>query len=245
MIKKNHVLIPIISILIIFVFFGCTHFQSNVVPIKQPSAYPNHVNVDGLIVAIEPLRDVEALKQQFGVDLSNADVLPVKLIVKNEGDHEVEIDSTQIFGLLADGTMYNAYQLDQATGRIRHSEIGKEMAVGAAIGAAAGIVAGAAAGAAIGAAAGGGSDSVALGAAIGGGVGGVSGGVVGATERGDAISAKIRRELRRLDWGDRVIYPGKLIYGFLFFSRKDYQKIDINIFDIMTNKTTVVSLPLY
>lgn len=220
----------LISILIpIFLIAGCATFQANVTSFKDPSVYSNHVNLDGVIVACEILDTKETSKRQFNVDLNAIGVLPVRLIVKNDSKSEVEVDRAQVFGFLADGSIYNTFALRQSIQKIRNSEIGKGMANGAIAGA----VAMGALGAGIGAAAGGGdSGATATGAAIGGSVGALAGGAAGA----DSIAEYIHKEMWYLDWGDKAIYPGYLENAFIFLPKADYERIEVGVFNISKNK---------
>ena len=207
---------------------GCATFKANVTSFRSPADYPNHVNLSGLIIACEVLNTPEASKRQFNVDLNAIGVLPVRLIVKNDSQSEIEIDRSQIFGILSDGSMYNTYALHQSIDRIRSSEIGKGMAAGAV----AGTVVLGAAGAGIGAATGGDSNSAGTGAAIGGTAGALGGAAAGA----DSIAEYIHKEMWYLDWGDKAVYPGYLLNGFIFLPKAEYQRIEIGVFNISKSK---------
>lgn len=226
----------VLTLLCIISLVGCATFKANVTSFRSPADYPNHVNLNGLIIACEVLNTPEASKEQFNVDLNAIGVLPVRLIVKNDSQSEAEIDRSQIFGILADGSMYNTYALHQSIDRIRGSEIGKGMAAGAVAGA---VVLGAA-GAGIGAAAGGDSNSAGTGAAIGGTVGALSGGAAGA----DSIAEYIHKEMWYLDWGDKAVYPGYLLNGFIFLPKAEYQRIEIGVFNISKSKMEKVVINL-
>ncbi len=215
---------------------GCATFQANVTSFRPPTDYANHVNLNGLVIACEVLGSPELSKRQFNVDLNAIGVLPVRLIVKNDSQTEAEIDRSQIFGVLSDGSLYNTYALHQSINKIRGSEIGKGMANGAIAGA---LIMGAA-GAGIGAAAGGDSNSAGTGAAI----GGTMGALGGAAEGADSIAEYIHKEMWYLDWGDKAIYPGYLINGFIFLPKADYQKLEIGVFNISKSKMEKVTISL-
>lgn len=192
---------------------GCApEFQPQITPIKDPSAYRITHSEDGLSVGFHFL-SVEEQKEHFGVDMSRADVVPVRVVVRNDSRREYFLDAGQVFGRTSSGDLYPVYRLDQSIERIRRSEVGRSMAKGAAAGIAVGILVGAASGAAVGGLSGGsGTDGAQVGAAGGAVVGGISGAGVSA----DATSQAIKRELRKVDWGSRVVYPGRLEHGFLF-----------------------------
>ena len=111
----------------------------------------------------------EKSSRVFGTDLKAADILPVHLIVSNNGSQEYEIDASQIFALADSGEYYPALNLSQAAQRVRESSIGTTVASSAALDAFVGAAAGAATGAGAGHAAGNTGRGAGAGAAIGGG----------------------------------------------------------------------------
>src|SRR3546814_2796351 len=138
--------------------------------------------------------------------MTDADVVPLRIGVRNDSQNEFYIKAEQFFGRSPNGDLYPAYRLDQTISRVRESEVGKAMASGAVAGVVVGAAIGAAAGAAIGGAIDGGSGA-AQGAAIGAATGGTAGGVSGAIGYADNVSRQIAVELRKIDWGNRVVYP--------------------------------------
>lgn len=216
---------------------GCAApLRTTVAPFRPPESYPSSTQIEGLVLAVDPVDTEEHSTRIFGTDLRSAEILPLHLIVRNTGSHEFEINAAQIFGITTGGEFAGAYTLQQASQQVRESSIGTTAATGLAVGA----LAGAAAGAAIGAAAGGG-EGAATGAAVGGAVGGV-GGVAEGTS--DTITHRFKRELAAHDFGDRVIAPGNIEHGFVYLKWQPYTSIRIKVFDITTNKVHEIHLPL-
>lgn len=205
--------------------------ETNVVPIATPADGAASYQGDGLQVAIAPLTAEEQVAQ-FNVEMTRADVLPFRVVARNDSGDEYYIQADQVFGRTVNGDLFPAYRLDQTIERIRRSEVGEAMAGGAATGMIVGAVVGAAAGAAIGGAVGGG-DSAGQGAAIGAATGGTSGGLSGAAGAADETSRRIARELRKIDWGDRVVYPAHIEHGFLFMKPGvPYQALEVLLYNV-------------
>lgn len=204
-------------------FAGCATFEEKVTPIRTPEDYYWHTEAGEVVIACEILKSAEQSKAQFNVDLNKKGILPVKLIVKNKGKEGVEIDRSQIFGVLNDGSMFNAYALHQSIERVEQGEISR----GAIKGAGKGAVVGAVAGAALGAVGGDSSD-------VGGmaGVGAVMGGFMGAAIGADSLACYIPEKLHYLSWEKRRIPPGYLVSGFIFLPKADYVQLKIGVLNL-------------
>lgn len=234
---RSNVLATSVALGLFLIGAGCAApLRTTVAPFRPPESYPSSTQIEGLVLAVDPVDTEEHSTRIFGTDLRTAEVLPLHLIVRNAGTHEFEINAAQIFGMTANGEFAGAYTLHQASQRVRESSIGTTAATGLAVGA----LAGAAAGAAIGGAAGGG-EGAATGAAVGGAVGGV-GGVAEGTS--DTITSRFKRELAAQDFGDRVIAPGNIEHGFVYLTWQPYTSVRIKVFDITTNKVHEVQLPI-
>lgn len=221
---------------------GCaSQFQANITPIKSPMSYAASYERDGLQIGfhmLPPSKQVE----HFGVDMTRADVVPIRVVVRNDSDNEFYIQAEQTFGRTPNGDLYPAYRLDQSIERIRRSEIGRAMARGAIAGILVGAAVGAAAGAAIGEAA---ADSAGEGAAIGAAIAGTSGGLAGAGASADATSRAIRKELRKVDWGSRVVYPGRIEHGFLFMKPGvPYEALEVLLYNVNERASERINVSL-
>lgn len=223
---------------------GCGKpIQTNIVPIKDPSSYASAYSQDGLQIAFEMLSPEQQV-EQFNIDMTDADVVPIRIIVRNDSQNEFYIKAEQVYGKTANGDLYPAYQLDQTIQRVRGSEVGKAMATGAIAGVLIGAAAGAAAGAAIGGAVDGGSGAAA-GAAIGGATGGTVGGASGAVGYADSVSRQIAIELRKVDWGGKVVYPGHIEHGFIFMKPGvAYEALEVLIYNVNERRNDRVAIAL-
>lgn len=215
---------------------GCATFQDMVTPIRPPADYYTHTDVGGVIIAVEVLSTPEQSRAQFNTDLGRIGILPIKLIVKNNSGQSVQIDRSQIFGVLNDGSMFNSYALHQSIERIR----GAETAKGAVKGAGAGAAVGAIAGAALGAVSGGDSRDVGRMA----GTMGVMGGFMGAVVGGDSIASYIPKKMHYLDWGKRNIRPGYLISGFIFLPKNNYAQLKIAVLNTVEDRVSETAIGL-
>lgn len=74
---------------------------------------------------------------------------------------------------------------------------------------------------------------VLVGAAVGAATLGTAGGLAGAGAAMDSTSRAIKKELRKVDWGDRVVYPGRIEHGFLFMKPgAPYEALDMSIYNV-------------
>jgi outer membrane lipoprotein SlyB len=217
--------------------------QTNIVPIKNPMGYASALEKDGLQIGFDTLSPSDQV-EQFNVDMTNADVVPIRVVVRNDSQDEFYIKAEQIFGRTSNADLYPAYRLDQTIERIRQSEVGKAMASGAVAGVLVGAAIGAAAGAAIGGAVDG-SSGAGQGAALGAATGGTAGGISGAVGYADAVSRQIAVELRKVDWGNRVVYPGHIEHGFLFMKPGvAYEAIEVLIYNVNQRKNERIAVSL-
>ncbi|HOX54149.1 MAG TPA: hypothetical protein PLC32_01715 [Candidatus Omnitrophota bacterium] len=228
--KKN-----LIFLFCIFILIGCATMKNKPTSFLAPENNPHRVNYNGAIIACETLDTAEASKKQFNIDFNAKKILPVRLIVRNSGQQDIRIISSQVFGVLADGSFYNALTLDQSLQDIGLLENVKGSARGAAVGSLVGATAGAAGGAIFGK----NSSSTATGAAI----GGVAGAVIGGAGGKESIATYLDREMQDLAWVDRVVFPGYIMNGFIFLPKADYQKIELGILN-SANKMERVTINL-
>jgi hypothetical protein len=201
---------------------------------------PNAQRVAGLLVAADVLDTPEKSSRVFGTDLATADILPIQLIVENQGLDEFEIDASQIFGVSV-LEYFPAFNLSQAAQRVRESSIGTTVAGQAVLGAIAGAAAGAAIGAAVGGSGGNAGAGAATGAAIGSATGLASGAASGASDR---YTHQFRHELAAQDFGQRVVYRGDLHQGFIYLQRQPYSALRVKIANISQRTAQVLEIPI-
>lgn len=219
-------------------FAGCAApLKTDTVSFLPPSSYPGAMNIDGLDVAIVPVYSIEKSVETFGTDLKEANIIPFHLIVENNGSKEFEINNKQIFGISGNGEYTVAYNLNKAAEHVRSSSIGTTAVTNAVAGA----VVGVAAGAAIGAAAGHVNDNTSQGAETGAVIGGAAGATSGAASGlSDSYTVKFKKELANLAFEDRVVYPGDIQQGFIYFKWQNYKKLRIKLFNITDNKVDTI-----
>jgi len=181
----------------------------------------------GLSIGADVLSDTERCKQNFGVDLNRAGVLPVQLIYTNTGNHVYNIQRGQIFAVDYDNNMWQALTTEQATGRIAGSEVGQDLLRGAGKGALIGGAGGVALGAALGAAMG----DAGKGAMIGAAAGGIGGGAYGAVHEKSKVEKVVNRDVMSKALQDQQVAPGYTVNGFIFLPKGNYHRIEINVFD--------------
>ncbi|UJS18489.1 MAG: hypothetical protein L3J17_05380 [Candidatus Jettenia sp.] len=222
------------SILIVLILSGCASpLKTDTVSFEPLSSYKNKQEIDSLEIAVVPVDSLEKSKEIFGTDLKSANILPIHLIVQNNGKKEFEINHQQIFGITPDGKYTVAYTLNKTAEHVRKSSIGTTAVAGAVAGTLAGAAIGAGIGAGIGYAGGDASTGVATGAIIGGTAGAATGTAVGLS---DSFTVKFKQELANLAFEDKVIFPRDIQQGFIYLKWASYNKIRIKLFDITDNK---------
>lgn len=200
-------LLPLIS---------CTSYKSQEVPFRLPAAAANMQVVAGAQVAAEGFADEGEAKKLFGFNIRDAGLLPVQVIVDNQGSHGLTVVPEQTFLIDADGNMWNLLDRRTAYQRVEKSSeyarIGKGAGRGGMLGAAGGAVVGAALGILTG-------EDVGTAATKGAAVGGAGGAVIGGTQSATSPEAgrEISRDLANKELENRTMQPGMLARGFLFF----------------------------
>jgi len=181
----------------------------------------------GLSIGADVLSDTERCKQNFGVDLNRAGVLPVQLIYTNTGNHVYNIQRGQVFAVDYDNNMWQALTTEQATDRIAGSEVGQDLLRGAGKGALIGGAGGAVLGAALGAALGDAGKGAMLGAAA----GGIGGGAYGAVHEKSKVEKVVNQDVMSKSLQDQQVAPGYTVNGFIFLPKGNYHRVEINVFD--------------
>jgi len=193
----------------------------------QPIQPPARVSTAGLTIGAEVLSNPERCKRYFGVDLNEAGVLPVLLVFTNNGQNVFNLQRNQVFAVDYDNNMWQALTAQEATERIAGSEAGRDLLKGAGKGALIGGAGGAALGAALGAVMG----DAGKGAMIGGAAGGIGGGAYGAGHEKSKMEKVINRDVMSKALQDQQIYSGYTVSGFIFFPKRDFHRIELNLFN--------------
>lgn len=229
---KNSFLIGSVSAL--FLIASCAApLRTNTAAFKIPASYQDYKEIDDLDIALVPIDTIDRSNEIFGTDMKAAGILPIQVIIQNKGNKEFEIKSNQIYGITSDQEYTAAYSLNKAAEHVRSSSIGTTAVSGAVAGALVGAVVGAGIGAGIGYAGGNTNRGAQSGAMIGGATGAASGAGAGLS---DQFTVQFKKELASLAFGDRVIYPGDLIQGFVYIQWKHYSKLRLELFNITDDK---------
>jgi hypothetical protein len=72
-------------------------------------------------------------------------------------------------------------------------------------------------------------------------VGATSGAASGASDR---YTHQFRHELAVQDFGDRVIFPGDLVQGFIYFQSQPYRTLRVKVTNITERKTQEIEIPV-
>lgn len=213
---KRHFAIGITVCFIVWLSACSTAYKAQPVSFKAPAASSHSISVSGAQFAAKAFDSKEEAKKAFGFDIIGAGMLPVQVVIDNQGPHTFEINGQQTFLEDQKGNMWQllttrvAYE--RATKYSKSGEIAKESAYKGMLGAAAGSIIGAAVGIVVGEDIG---KSVGKGAAAGAAAGAVIGGATGYTS--DKARRSITRDLQEKSLENKAIAPKSLAHGILFF----------------------------
>ncbi|MGB9712986.1 MAG: hypothetical protein ACP5SG_05385 [Dissulfurimicrobium sp.] len=200
----------------IFLASCSTAYKSQEVSFRYPTSYNFSQDIAGAKVAVEAFADKNRAKSAFGFDILGAGVLPVQIVIDNEGTHGLEVVPAQTFLIDSNGRMWNILDNIQAYERLEKSSeftnIAKSSGAGAALGAAGGALVGAAVGILSGRDIG---KDILKGAGAGAAGGALVGGAQGLNT--DEVSEKISNDLARKQLKNRPVEPENLARGFMFF----------------------------
>jgi hypothetical protein len=207
----------IVSLVAAGLVVGCaTAYRSKPLPFKAPEAYANATEVAGVRVGAHLYQDRQPAAETFGFDVIGAGMLPVMVVIDNQGGRDLRIAAEQSFLEDAAGNLWPVLSRkdarERATRFSRTNEVFREGAYAAFLGAAAGGLVGAAVGIVAGENVG---SAVGKGAAMGAAAGAVLGGSggYGRDQAGQDIEADIQaRSIENV-----VIEAGSLAHGLLFF----------------------------
>lgn len=196
---------------------ACTFYESREVSFRPPDQIANVQQVGGARVAAEQYADKTTAKEQFGFDIRGAGLMPVQIVIDNQGPQRFEVVPEQTFLVDASGAYWPLLDRQVAYQRVEGSSEYGSIVKGAASGGMWGAAAGALAGAAIGILSG---SNVGEAAGRGAALGGAAGAIYGGTKEGtsDQPGRQISRDLANKALENRVIEAGNLGRGFLFFA---------------------------
>ena len=204
----------IVLLLSLFVLAGCASYGHRVSPVPLPGAQPEHVTVNGVEMLAVAFPDAKTAEDRFGFDVRGSGLLPVQLVIDNQGTQKVSINSGQTFLIDQSGQAWPLLSAEEAYQRVKgHVEMGetakgtvKPAVLLGAAGALAGFAIGIISGQDIG-------ECVGKGAVL----GGTAGALAGGTAAYATAPEKIRTDLTQRSLRNRPVEPGQLAHGFLFF----------------------------
>jgi hypothetical protein len=181
---------------------SCSSYKPTPTSFKLPRG-DQAVEVFGARVSVKAYDDPKEAKQAFqGFDIRAAGLLPVQVVVQNDGPYTLRMNPAQTFVEDANEDLWPVMEKKLAYDRVaKYADTNAAFKEGAHKG-----FMGAVAGALVGAA---------KGAAVGGAGGAVIGGA-SASSSGNARREAIE-DLRQKELENKVIAPGSLVYGFVFF----------------------------
>ena len=217
---------------------ACTFYESREVSFRPPDQVANVQQVGGSKVAAEQYADKDAARAAFGFDIRGADLLPIQVIIDNRGPERFEIVADQTFLVDSSGAYWNLLDRKTTYQRVESSSEYGAVSKGAVEKGMWTAAAGALAGAAIGVLSG---HNVAEAAGMGAAAGAAAGAIYGGAEAGSSGESgrQIARDLAGKDLENRIIEPGNLGRGFLFFPGEapSAGQLRLQLRDVTTGKT--------
>lgn len=231
-------------LLMVFGLNACSTYGDKVAPIPLPSEQTGGLEVNDVGLYAEAYLKQDATERAFGFDIRGAGVLPVRFVLDNQSDGNIEIRGDQTFLIDSENQAWPLLTYDQAYRRVnKHVELG-ETAKGAAKPALLLAATGAIVGAAVGVVTG---DSAAEGAGRGAAAGAAAGAVFGGAKRYQEIGQEIREDLAHHSFDNRGIESGEIAHGFLFFpGDQEISSLDtLRISIIINDQPQTIKLTLH
>ncbi|MDW3095359.1 MAG: glycine zipper domain-containing protein [Gammaproteobacteria bacterium] len=231
-------------LLLVFGLNACSTYGDKVAPIPLPSEQTGGLEVNNVGLYAEAYLEQDAAEQAFGFDIRGAGVLPVRFVLDNQSEGDIEIRGDQTFLIDAENQAWPLLTYDQAYRRVnQHVELG-ETAKGAAKPAVLLAATGALVGAAVGVVTG---DSAAEGAGRGAAAGAAAGAVIGGAKRYQEIGQEIREDLAHDSFDNRSIETGEIAHGFLFFpGNQEISSLNsLRVSIIMNDQPQTIKLTLH
>jgi hypothetical protein len=213
---RRHILLLCLAAICAAAFVGCTAYKSREVPFRPPQAYENMQALSGAALAAEGYDEAAKAKEAFGFNIIKAGLLPVQVIIDNQGSKTLHIVPDQTFLIDEKGSYWNLLENRTAYERVQKSSeyarLAKETGKGSLLGGAGGAIVGAAIGILTGENV---AEAAGKGAAVGAAGGAIIGGTKGSLDR--EPERRIASELAGKNLENKPIQPGMLGRGFLFF----------------------------
>ncbi|MDR2349574.1 MAG: hypothetical protein LBF41_02960 [Deltaproteobacteria bacterium] len=230
-------------VLAAFALVSCGHrYEFRAIPVRDMNDYPGRASLGDVRVGAESFYDSKRLTELFGFDLKAAGVVPVQLLVQNDGSTPVTVGegstlrdrAGQVWEVLPSSVVYRRID-DYTSGALSGEEGAKRTALwglaGGIIGAAAGVVSG-----------GNVAESAGKGAAVGAAAGAASS-VMGMGTTEDT-SADVNRDFSGRSIDHATVEPGAEAHGFLYFPAEIKEPRSLNLKITRGGKTETLRLDL-
>lgn len=243
--NRRYLTVSLGLLTVLVVLSSCTTYEDRKVSFRHPSAYSQMQVVAGAQMAAEAYADPGVAKESFGFDILSAGLLPVQVVIDNQGSRALEIVPEQTFLIDADGGMWNLLSRSDGQKRLSKSTEYGRVASKAGRSSLFGAAGGALIGAAIGVLSG---ENVAETAAKGMVLGGAGGAVLGGGKElaEKSTDKEIARDMEEKEIRNRPIEPGSIGRGFLFFpsEAKTARELRLQVREVGTNQTHTVNLAM-
>lgn len=197
---------------------GCaTSYKAKPLPFKHPSAYSNVSHIAGAVIGAEAYVDKQQASHAFGFDIRGAGMLPVRIVVDNQGESGLFIKPDQTFLQDSSGNLWpvlsERFAYERVTKYAQTKQIFKDGAYSGVISGAAGAIVGAAIGIIAG-------ENVLSTAGKGAAAGAASGAVLGGLggyASADEANRRVMEDFEDKNLQHKSLPPNKISYGFIFF----------------------------
>ena len=144
-VKKITLLMPLFFLLV-----ACSTYKTQYTGFKHAEEYQNSVVVAGVTIGAEAFADQAAAREAFGFDIKKAGLLPVQVVMDNQGGSSFEVVGNQTFLIDNKNLYWNLIPNHTAVRRIADATESGAILAGAGKGAMWGTASGAVLGAAYG-----------------------------------------------------------------------------------------------
>lgn len=230
-----------LTVVLILITACSAAYKQKPLPFRTPASYPNAIEVSGTTIGAKAFDNKKEAKEAFGFAIRDAGLLPVQLVLENQGIHPLSINAGQTFLEDEAGNLWpildKKIAYERTTKYAETKEIFKEAAYSGFLGATAGAIVGAAVGIISG-------ENLAEAAGKGAAVGAAGGALFGGAK--GMVSNDVRKEiiddLKKKSLEEKPVQPGILTFGFLFFpgEAKTAKHLRLQLKETDTGKLHVV-----
>jgi hypothetical protein len=233
----------IVLIAMLFGVISCETYKTQYSGFKHASKFHNNVTVAGVTIGAEAFADQAAARNAFGFDIKKAGLLPIQVVMDNQGGSNFEVVGNQTFLIDNKNLYWNLIPNNTAVRRIVKATESGAILAGAGKGAGWGTASGAVLGAAYGVVEG---KNVAESAGKGAVAGAAGGAVYGGRQGGLEAGRKriIADDIRDKGLEGKSIPDQGMANGFLFFpaEAQSAREIRLQVRNMRTGKTYITHL---